>query len=132
MKFSHNGTDMVGVIINLLDGKTTPTVAACGMPAPVQLVFELAHKLGRLDRGETIEFDAAECSMLYEIIEASTSLLFAGRPPRSVDEQVADMLTQVAFDNGDPLGWAFNLMMTRDRNTSWRVKTFSVRGRSAH
>jgi len=127
MEVSDNRTDLVGIVINLLEGKTTAAIAACGAPTPVRLVFELAHKIGRLNRGEPIELDAAECGMLYEIIEASTSLLLAGRPPRSIDEQIADMLTQVAFDNGDPLGWAVNLLMTRDCNTIWRVKGFSKR-----
>lgn len=131
MGSSDTRIDVVGIVINLLDGNTTPSIAACGMPTPVRLVFELAHKLGRLDRGEAIELDAAECGMLFEIIEASTSLLFAGKPPRSVDEQIADMLTQVAFDNGDPLGWALNLLMTRDFNTIWRVKGFARRERAA-
>lgn len=121
MTTNNRDCGIVALVIDLLDGNTTPARAACGLPTPFLLLFGLVYKLGRLDRGETVSFDAVECHLLEDILVAACELERSGQQPTLSDEVVAAMIKRVAFDNAEPADWGWRLFDARLRGKGWKV-----------
>ncbi|NMG40852.1 hypothetical protein GRZ55_16520 [Chelativorans sp. ZYF759] len=113
---------IVALVIELLDGKTTPTRAACGLPAPFLNLFGLAEKLGRLDRGETIELSPVECALLDDILDWACEQERLGKAPSRVEEVIAAIIKRVAADNVPLEKWAWNLNVGMYTGKGWMVK----------
>lgn len=116
---------IVALVIELLDGKTTPAKAACGLPSPFLNLFGLTEKLGRLDRGETIELGSGECGLLGEILDWACEQERLGKTPRMAEEVIAAMIKRVAVENLplEEWGWKLNVAMFTGRSWSVRRRT---------
>lgn len=120
---SQNGDcGIVALVIDLLDGNTTPACAACGLPAPFLNLFRLAEKLGRLDRGETIELDAGECDLLDEMLDFVCEQERLRRSPRTSAEVIAAMIKRVAVDNVPLEEWAWHLNVGMITGKGWTFR----------
>lgn len=121
MSASTKDCGVVALVIDLLDGNTTPARAACGLPDPFLNLFGVAEKLGRLDRGETIEFSPVQCALLGDILDWSCEQERLGKTPSRSEEVLAAMIKRVAFESVGPSEWARNLPRAILGNRSWKV-----------
>jgi len=120
---SQNGNcSIVDRVIDLLDGNTTPARAACGLPAPFLDLFGLAEKLGRLDRGETIELGSGECGLLDEILDWAYEQERLGKRPRRSEEVIAAIIKRVAIDNVPLEEWVFKLSLGMLSEKGWSFR----------
>lgn len=122
MSVSTKDCGVVALVIDLLDGNTTPARAARGLPAPFLNLFGLAEKLGRLDRGETIELGSGECALLDDILDWACEQELLGYAPRRSEEVIAAMIKRVAAENVPLEKWAWNLKVGMYTGKGWTVK----------
>ena len=122
MSVSTEDCGLVALVIDLLDGNTTPARAACGLPAPFLNMFGLAEKLGRLDRGEIIELDSGECGLLDEILDWAYEQERLGKRPRRSEEVIAAIIKRVAIDNVPLEEWVFKLSLGMFSEKGWSFR----------
>jgi hypothetical protein len=104
-----------------IDGQTPTHIAACGMPAVVKLILDLAAKLGRLDRGTPVTFDASECAVLFQVFSHAAKLSIERRCPETLSELVSAEMMLLAFNSHEPEVWADCLIDAIERRCTWRV-----------
>lgn len=114
----QNYLNHVALVDAVIDGRLSAKDAGAGMPPVVQMVFEIAGKLGRLSRGHSVQLQPNEAGLLFEIIDSAADLVFSGRTPTEPHDRIARRLSDLAFDMDEPMSWAFNLNAIRDGKQS--------------
>lgn len=110
MPNSRNKRNYIDITDAVIDGRLSASDAGSGTPSSVRTMFEVAERLGRLSRGNSVEFTPRQAGLLYEIIENGVDLTFSGKAPTRTHELIALRLMDTAFEVDDPMGWAFTLM----------------------
>lgn len=119
MPHSRQRCDLIIIVNAVIDGRITAKDAGSGTPPVVQVMFEIAENLGRLNRGLSVEFTPPQAGLLYEIIDAAVDLMFSGREPASTVEEIALRLMDLAFEVADPMSWIVNLNAVSNGSRNW-------------
>jgi hypothetical protein len=119
MPHSRQRSDLIIIVNAVVDGRITAKDAGSGTPPVVQVMFEIAENLGRLNRGLSAEFTPPQAGLLYEIIDAAVDLMFSGREPASTTEEIALRLMDLAFELDDPMSWIINLNAVSAGDRCW-------------
>ena len=111
----QNHTNHVVLVDAVIDGRVSAKDAGLGTPSVVQMVFEVAEKLGQLSRGKVIYFEPRQAALLHEILESASTTVLSRATPMNAADKIAIRLMKLAFDLDDPETWAFRLSAIRDR-----------------
>lgn len=98
------------IIEEALAGRLPPDGITARLPEPIASMTRIAHGIGRLGRGETIEISKLDTSLLHEVIHVSVDLTLAGKPPRTASEAAMGILTDATLATCDPFFWALQLL----------------------
>jgi hypothetical protein len=114
--------NFISLINALIDGRISPEDTTSGTPQPLRILLAVAAKLGKLDRGHSIEFRPKEAGMLLDIIDHAVNLTLSGKAPATISDGIAVRLSDLAFDLDDPMRWAVSLSAIRDGRCSGAIE----------